>query len=100
MDGAHEHDDFESFSILLEEIETPEQLIGRLRSVAERHDILRMKGFAAVAGKPARLAIQGVGNRFRHHFDRLWTSGEARTGHLVVIGQSGLDRAAIAAAVS
>jgi cobalamin biosynthesis protein CobW len=99
MDGAHEHDDFESFSLLLPEIETADQLICTLQTIAARHDILRMKGFAAVAGKPARLAIQGVGNRFRHHFDRLWMAGEARTGHLVVIGQTGLDRAAIEAAL-
>jgi cobalamin biosynthesis protein CobW len=99
MDGAHEHDDFESFSVLLPQIETPEQLVFTLQTIAEHHDILRMKGFAAVAGKPARLAIQGVGNRFRHHFDRPWRAGEPRTGHLVVIGQTGLDRAAIAAAL-
>ena len=58
-----------------------------------------MKGFAAVSGKPLRLAIQGVGGRFRQQFDRAWRSGEARAGHVVVIGQAGLDRAAIAAGI-
>jgi cobalamin biosynthesis protein CobW len=99
MDGAHEHDDFESFFVPLPEIETADRLIATLQALAETHDILRMKGFAAVAGKPARLAIQGVGSRFRHHFDRAWAPGEARTGQLVVIGQTGLDRAAIAASL-
>jgi len=44
--------------------------------------------------------VQGVGARFRHHFDRPWAPGEARDGRLVVIGQAGLDRAAIAAAIA
>jgi cobalamin biosynthesis protein CobW len=98
-DGAHEHDDFESFVVPLAEAESPEALNNRLRRVAEMHDVLRMKGFAAIAGKPSRLAIQGVGARFRHDYDRAWGPGEARAGHLVVIGQAGLDRDAIAAAV-
>jgi len=98
-DGAHEHDDFESFVVPLDEVASPESLLARLRTVAEAHDVLRMKGFAAVAGKPLRLAVQGVGSRFRHQFERAWAPGEARGGQLVVIGQAGLDQAAIAAAV-
>ena len=70
----------------------------RLRMVGEAHDVLRIKGFVAVRGKPLRLAVQGVGGRFRQHFDRPW-SDAAREGHVVVIGQTGLDRAAIAAAI-
>lgn len=99
-DGAHEHDDFESFVVMLPEAASADTLVARLREVAEAHDVLRMKGFAAVAGKPARLAIQGVGGRFRHEYDRPWTAGEDRAGHLVVIGRAGLDREAIAAAVA
>ena len=99
-DGQHEHNDFESFVVPLPPIVTPEALIARLRSVAAQHAVLRMKGFAAVRGKPMRLVVQGVGDRFRHQFDRAWRDGEAPAGQLVVIGQSGLDRAAIAAAVA
>ena len=47
-----------------------------------------------------RLAVQGVGTRFRQHYDRAWAPGEARHGQLVVIGQTGMDRAAIAAAIA
>ena len=47
-----------------------------------------------------RLAIQGVGARFSHAYDRPWSATEPRTGHLVVIGQTGLDRAAIAAGLA
>jgi len=98
-DGAHEHDDFESFVVPLGEIAAPEALVARLRGVAEAHDVLRIKGFVAVAGKPMRLAIQGVGTRFSQSFDRAWGPGEVRAGHVVVIGQAGMDRAAIIAGI-
>ncbi|HJS88031.1 MAG TPA: cobalamin biosynthesis protein CobW [Acetobacteraceae bacterium] len=96
QDGAHEHDDFESFVVRLPEVAAPESLIERLRAISEAHRILRVKGFAAVRGKPSRLVIQGVGGRFRHHYDR---PRDGLQGHLVIIGQSGLDRAAIEAAL-
>ncbi len=99
-DGAHEHDDFESFVVPLPETASPDALVLRLQAVAEAHQVLRIKGFAAVAGKPMRLAIQGVGTRFRQQFDRPWRPGEPRLGHVVVIGETGLDRAAIAAGIS
>lgn len=99
VDGAHEHDDFESFVVGLPEIESPEALVARLQNVAESHRVLRMKGFVAVRGKPMRLTVQGVGHRFRHHFDRPWTGTELRQGHVVVIGETGLDRAAIETAI-
>ena len=99
-DGEHEHDDFDSFVVALPETPTPDALLARLRAAAEAHAVLRMKGFAAVAGKPMRLAIQGVGPRFSHAFDRAWRAGESRAGHMVVIGQRGMDRAAIEAAIA
>ncbi len=95
----HEHDDFESFDVAMGEIESPPAFAARLARVAAAHDILRIKGFAAVAGKPMRLAVQGVGRRINHHFDRLWAADERRETRLVVIGQAGLDRAAIAEAL-
>ena len=99
-DGAHEHDDFESFVIPLAETAAPDALVARLRQVAEDHGVLRIKGFAAVQGKPMRLAIQGVGPRFRQDFDRPWAAGEPRAGHVVVIGQTGMDQAAITAGIA
>jgi len=59
-----------------------------------------MKGFLPVLGKPMRLLVQGVGARFRQQFDRPWRVGEERIGRLVVIGEAGLDRAAIARALA
>ena len=98
-DGEHEHDDFESFVVALRETDAPDALTARLRAVVEAHDVLRIKGFAAVSGKSLRLAIQGVGGRFRQQFDRAWRPGEDRAGHVVVIGRTGLDRAAIEAGI-
>ena len=99
-DGAddHEHDDFESFVVVLPEQTSADAVLKRLSEVAGTFDILRMKGFMAVQGKKMRLAVQGVGTRFRHEFDVPLT-GDTRDGRLVVIGQTGLDRAAIEAAL-
>lgn len=99
LDGEHEHDDFESFVVPVGEIGAAEAWVAGLRGVAEEFAILRMKGFAAVRGKPMRLLVQGVGGRFRQEFDRAWKPGEAREGGVVVIGQTGLDRGAIEAAI-
>ena len=99
-DGAHEHDDFESFVVPLGDVSVIEELMARLRGVAEAHDVLRIKGFVSVAGKPMRLAVQGVGTRFSQAFDRAWRPGEVRAGHVVVIGQTGMDRVAIAAGIA
>lgn len=98
-EGDHEHDDFDSFVVPLPEIAEPDAFVNMLAAVAADHDILRIKGFVSVAGKAMRLNVQGVGNRFRHHYDRLWAADEARQGQLVVIGQTGFDRTAIEAAI-
>jgi cobalamin biosynthesis protein CobW len=95
----HEHDDFESFTVCVGEIASPEALAARLAPVIAAHDILRIKGFVAVAGRDMRLLVQTVGGRIQHYFDRDWRDGEARQGRLVVIGQSGLDRVAIETAI-
>ena len=58
-----------------------------------------MKGFLAVEGKPRRLLVQGVGARFRREFERPWGEDEARRGRLVVIGEKGIDEAAVRAAL-
>jgi cobalamin biosynthesis protein CobW len=95
----HDHDDFESFPVELSPLASPQALLDRLLPAIERHDILRVKGFLAVAGKDMRLVLQGVGRRLHHYYDRAWRAGEARTGRLVVIGLKGLDRAAITRAL-
>ena len=95
----HDHDDFESFEVAISEIGSPDALINRLQAAIAEHDILRVKGFVYVPGKNMRLIIQGVGARLQQHFDRPWEDGEPRETRLVVIGLSGLDKVAIAAAL-
>jgi cobalamin biosynthesis protein CobW len=96
---GHDHDDFDSFVLDLPAVADAAALIERLAAIARDHDVLRMKGFAEVSGKPMRLLVQGVGARFSHQFDRPWQSGETRHGRLVVIGEKGVDKAAISSAL-
>jgi cobalamin biosynthesis protein CobW len=93
----HEHDDFESFIIELDAVSQPEILATRIENVLSLEGVLRVKGFADVTGKPARLLVQGVGQRLNHYYDRPWKANEDRRTQLVVIGLSGLDRIKIEA---
>ncbi len=95
--AEHDHEDFESFIVEIAPAADAAKLALKLAEVAARHEVLRMKGFVEILGKPMRLLIQGVGARFQHQFDRPWKPGEARVSRLVVIGEKGLDRGAIAA---
>ncbi len=96
----HEHDDFDSFVLELPEQAAPDALLERLKDVVEAHDILRIKGFLSVTGKPLRLLLHGVGKRFRHHYDRPWKPDETRGSRLVIIGRSDMDKTAIAQALA
>lgn len=95
-EAEHDHDDFESFIVDIPTAVAPADILGRIESATAAHDILRIKGFAEIEGKPMRLLIQGVGARLQHQFDRAWRPNESRQGRIVVIGQKGLDRDAIA----
>ncbi|GBR02737.1 cobalamin biosynthesis protein CobW [Asaia siamensis] len=95
-DGAdeHEHDDFTSFVLPIREQETVERFTARLEHVALTHDVLRMKGYAPIAGKSLRLGVQAVGSRIRHAFEP-WGNAAQGEGRLVVIGLHGLDPIAV-----
>ena len=94
----HDHDDFESVVIDLPELDSPEALTARIEDLARSQNILRVKGYAAVKGKPMRLLVQAVGARVRHQYDRMWEAGEARQGRLVVIAEhDDINNAAIRA---
>ena len=99
LEEAHDHDDFDSFVVTLPEIADPNAFAARVAAIAEAASVLRVKGFAAVAGKPMRLLLQAVGPRVTHQYDRPWQPGEARASRLVVIGLKGIDRAAITRAL-
>jgi cobalamin biosynthesis protein CobW len=99
-EGEHDHDDFDTFVVEVSIIGDPDALLGRLAQAASAHDILRIKGFVEVAGKPMRMLVQGVGQRFRRDFERPWAADERRASRLVVIAQRGVDREAVAAALA
>ncbi len=83
----HEHDDFDSVVVELGEVADPAALTARIEALARSADILRVKGYAAVAGKPMRLLVQAVGARVRTQYDRLWRADEPRRTQLVVIAE-------------
>ncbi|MGB1207875.1 MAG: cobalamin biosynthesis protein CobW [Paracoccaceae bacterium] len=83
----HDHDDFDSIVVAIPEVADPADLVARIERLAKDNNILRVKGYAAVAGKPMRLLVQAVGARVRHQYDRPWMPGEDRQGRLVVIAE-------------
>jgi cobalamin biosynthesis protein CobW len=99
-EGEHDHDDFESFHVELPELGSTQKLLEAIAAAVSTNDILRIKGFLAVAGKEMRLVLQGVGGRLQHYYDRAWAPGETRASRLVVIGLKGLDRRAITAVLA
>lgn len=95
----HDHDDFESFVVEMGEVADANTFAEHVADVIRTHDILRLKGFAAISGKPMRLTLQAVGPRVDTYFDQPF-GDQARATRLVVIGQAGLDRAAITSALN
>ncbi len=95
----HGHDEFESFVVEMGEITDVETTLEKIADTIRAHDILRLKGFAAVEGKPMRMTIQAVGPRVDSYYDKPFGS-DPRSTRLVVIGQAGLDQAAISAALT
>ncbi|WP_127562973.1 cobalamin biosynthesis protein CobW [Nioella ostreopsis] len=98
-DGAddHEHDDFDSVVIELDEVEDVKALEAAVLRLAREQNALRVKGYIAVKGKPMRLLVQAVGERLRTQFDRPW-GDMPRRSQLVVIGEHDhVDPAAIRA---
>jgi cobalamin biosynthesis protein CobW len=96
----HEHDEFDSFVVEVPAVADPAELASRISSVAKAEKVLRIKGFVPVDGKPMRLLVQAVGPRVNHYYDRAWGAGEERRGRLVVIGEKGLRRDEITAALA
>ncbi len=95
----HDHDDFESFVVEIQPLVSPAVLAERVAQAAADFDVLRIKGFAAVDGKPMRLLVQAVGSRVETRYEQPWEQGQARAGRLVVIGLKGLDQAGVTKAL-
>ncbi|MDX9698932.1 MAG: cobalamin biosynthesis protein CobW [Rhodocyclaceae bacterium] len=92
-DHGHDHDAFDAVVVDLPEVGR-ERLLDALHALVRTRTVYRVKGFAAVPGKPMRLVVHGVGRRFDSYFDRPWPADEARTTQLVVIGLE-LEAAAV-----
>jgi cobalamin biosynthesis protein CobW len=99
-DGTpHDHDEFDSFVVDLGPIVDPAIFVESLKGIIAEHDVLRLKGFVDVPGKPMRLQLQAVGSRIDHYFDRAWAAGEARGTRLVVIGLHEMDEGVVRKAI-
>jgi len=96
----HDHDDFDSFVVTLGDVVDPDGLETRIAKAVADHNILRIKGFANVPGKPMRHVIQGVGPRIQRYYDRPWQVDEERRTALVIIGETGMNEQAIRAALA
>eukprot|EP00903_Cladosiphon_okamuranus_P022723 g20915.t1 len=91
----HEHDDFESIVVEMGEVSDPEDLQKRIIEMARARNILRVKGYVAVEGKPMRMLVQAVGERLRAQYDQPW-GAQARKTQLVVIAEhDNIDTAGI-----
>ena len=97
MEGEtqHDHDDFVSFIIELPGSLDKAALLKRITKTIEAHDILRLKGFANIAGSDSRFLVQAVGPRLNSYFERPWIATEAKSTRLVVIGEKHMDQVAI-----
>ncbi len=95
----HDHDEFESFVVEGGAVSDVKALASQLAQLIEKHDILRLKGFVEVAGKPMRLVVQAVGKRIDTYFDRDWRKDEIRGSRLVVIALHDIDKEVVSKAV-
>ncbi|HEX9858833.1 MAG TPA: GTP-binding protein, partial [Paracoccaceae bacterium] len=93
----HEHDDFLSVVIDLDEVADPQVLQAAIVQLAQEQDILRVKGYVAVAGKPMRLLVQAVGQRVRAQYDRPWGETPRQTRLVVIAEHHDIDEPAIRA---
>ncbi|MEP0320862.1 cobalamin biosynthesis protein CobW [Bauldia litoralis] len=86
----HDHDDFVSVVVEPLAFASMDVLRERIGAALSVPGVLRVKGRARIAGKPAAVVVQGVGPRVETYFDP--AEGSDR---LVVIGLSDFDTAAV-----
>jgi cobalamin biosynthesis protein CobW len=96
-EDGHEHDDFNTIVLDLPEIADPDALSAAIQRLAHEQNILRVKGFIAVQGKPMRLLVQAVGARVRMQYDRPWGSAPRRSQLVVIAEMADVNEAAIRA---
>ncbi|WP_417839021.1 cobalamin biosynthesis protein CobW [Tritonibacter scottomollicae] len=93
----HEHDDFESIVVEMGEVSDPEALQTRIIEMARARNILRVKGYVAVEGKPMRMLVQAVGERLRAQYDQPWGAQPRKTQLVVIAEHDNIDTAGIRA---
>ncbi len=98
-DGSddHEHDDFDTVVIELPEVTDPDLLKAAVVRLARERNVLRVKGYVAVRGKPMRLLVQAVGERIRTQYDRPWGEQPRRSQLVVIAEHADIDLPAIRA---
>jgi cobalamin biosynthesis protein CobW len=94
---AHEHDDFASVVVELPEISDIDALVSSIKRLAREQNILRAKGYLAIAGKPMRLLVQSVGARVQHQFDQPWGVRPRRSRLVLIAERADIDESAIKA---
>jgi cobalamin biosynthesis protein CobW len=94
----HGHDEFESFIVTRDEVSDAAAFATQVSAAIKANNILRLKGFVAVTGKPMRMTLQAVGPRVDTYFDQPFGDTPRQT-RLVVIGEAGLNQSAITAAL-
>ena len=82
----HEHDDFETFSVQMDPLKNVAQFKNTLQKLIDENEVLRVKGFLSVAGKPLKLLVQAVGKRLSVNFTNT-ELGITGIGNLVVIAE-------------
>jgi len=85
-EDEHEHDDFDTFTLILEPQKELNLFILQVKDALKISGVLRIKGFVKISEKPSRLSIQGVGERVDYYYDRSWKENEIQKGQLVIIG--------------
>nr|WP_291729565.1 cobalamin biosynthesis protein CobW [Leisingera sp. F5] len=93
----HEHDDFESIVVEMGEVTDPEALQNAIVKLARERNILRVKGYVAVEGKPMRMLVQAVGERLRAQYDQPWGTQPRKTALVVIAEHDDIDEQAIRA---
>ena len=98
-DGSddHEHEDFDTIVVELPEVADPEVLKAAIIRLAREKNVLRVKGYVAVSGKPMRLLVQAVGARIRVQYDRPWGDQPRRSQLVIIAEHDDIDMPAIRA---
>ncbi len=91
----HEHDDFESIVVEMGEVADPQDLQDRIIKMASTRNILRVKGYIAVEGKPMRMLVQAVGERLRAQYDQPWGTQPRKTQLVVIAEHDNINTAGI-----